>query len=156
MIPKLKAWLFGTAPGADDNADDDLHLAAAALLVEAAMLDNHFADRERETIATLLESRFGLTTHEAEALIGRASSAVAESTQIYGFTRTLKDRLEPDERIRIIEMLWEVVCADGTVHSFESGLVRRVAGLLFVPDRESGEARRRVLARLDSKATSLK
>lgn len=156
MIPKLKAWLFGTVPAADDDPAEDLHLAAAALLVEAAMLDSHFTERERRTIATLLESRFGLAAAEAEALIGRASSAVEASTQIYEFTRILKDRLEPDERIRIIEMLWEVVCADGKVHSFESGLVRRVAGLLFVPDRESGEARRRVLARLDSKATSLK
>jgi uncharacterized tellurite resistance protein B-like protein len=87
-------------------------------------------------------------------LIDRASSAVAESAQLYSFTRPLKDRLQPEERVRIIEMLWEVACADGKIDSYESGLVRRVAGLLFVPDKESGEARQRVLARLDLKPAS--
>lgn len=154
MIRRLKAWLLGEAAGADGNPDDDLHLAAAALLVEAASLDDNFTETERRTIAASLESRFGLAPDEVEALIGRASSAVAESAQLYGFTRTLKDRLQPEERIRIIEMLWEVACADGKVDSYESGLVRRVAGLLFVPDRESGEARQRVLTRLDLRPAS--
>lgn len=153
MIRRLKAWLLGEAVD-DDGPDDPLHLAAAALLVEAASLDDDFADSERRTIAAVLESRFGQAPDEVEALIGRASSAVAESAQLYGFTRTLKDRLQPEERVRVIEMLWEVACADGEVDSYESGLVRRVAGLLFVPDKESGEARQRVLARLDLRPAS--
>lgn len=154
MIRRLKAWLLGEAAIADAGADDPLHLAAAALLVEAASLDDDFSQDERRAIAASLESRFGLAPNEVESLIGRASSAVAESAQLYGFTRTLKDRLQPEERIRIIEMLWEVALADGEVDSYESGLVRRVAGLLFVPDKESGEARRRVLAQLDLRPAS--
>lgn len=154
MIRRLKAWLLGESAIADVGTDDPLHLAAAALLVEAASLDDDFSEDERRAIAASLESRFGLAPDEVEALIGRASSAVAESAQLYGFTRTLKDCLQPEERIRIIEMLWEVACADGEVDSYESGLVRRVAGLLFVPDKESGEARQRVLARLDLKPAS--
>lgn len=154
MIHRLKRWLLGEPGIADGNPEDDLHLAAAALLVEAASLDDDFAETERRTIAALLESQFDLDPDDVEALIGRASSAVADSAQLYGFTRILKDRLQPDERVRIIEMLWEVACADGEVHSYESGLVRRVAGLLFVPDKDSGEARQRVLARLDSRPTS--
>ncbi|WP_316975768.1 tellurite resistance TerB family protein [Shumkonia mesophila] len=153
MIRRLKAWLLGETVD-DDGPDDPLHLAAAALLVEAASLDDDFDDSERRTIAAVLESRFGLAPDEVETLIGRASSAVAESAQLYGFTRTLKDRLQPEERVRVIEMLWEVACADGEVDSYESGLVRRVAGLLFVPDKESGEARQRVLARLDLRPAS--
>jgi uncharacterized tellurite resistance protein B-like protein len=153
MIRKLKTWLFGETAD-DDDPDDPLHLAAAALLVEAASLDDNFTDGERRTIAAVLESRFGLTPNEVGVLIDRASSAVAESAQLYSFTRPLKDRLQPEERVRIIEMLWEVACADGKIDSYESGLVRRVAGLLFVPDKESGEARQRVLARLDLKPAS--
>ena len=155
MIRRLKTWLLGDpAAVAETGSDDDLHLAAAALLIEAASLDDDFTANERRTIAGLLESQFDLDPDDVESLIGRAASAVAESAQLYGFTRTLKDRLKPDERVRIIEMLWEVACADGEVHSYESGLVRRVAGLLFVPDKESGEARQRVLARLDLRAGS--
>jgi uncharacterized tellurite resistance protein B-like protein len=154
MISAFKTWLFGRDDAPGDA--DELPLAAAALLVEAASLDEDFSERERQTIIVLLEERFGLTPEAARALVDRASTAVAESTQLYGFTRTIKDRLQPEERIRIIEMLWEVAYADGRIDSYEAGLVRRVAGLLFVPDKESGAARLRVLARLDSKDTSLK
>lgn len=155
MMSAFKAWLFGQEDTAAGD-DDELPLAAAALLVEAASLDEDFSDRERQTIIALLEERFGLTPNAAQTLVDRASTAVAESTQLYGFTRVIKDQLQPEERIRIIEMLWEVAYADGRIDPYEAGLVRRVAGLLFVPDRESGEAKHRVLARLDSKATSLK
>ena len=153
MMSAFKAWLFGQEDAAT-GAEDELPLAAAALLVEAASLDDDFSEGERRTIVALLENRFGLTADAARALVERATTAVAESTQLYGFTRVLKDRLQPEERIRIIEMLWKVACADGTIDAYEAGLVRRVAGLLFVPDKESGEARQRVLARLDTGDTS--
>lgn len=155
MIHALKTWLFGPEDASGEGGDD-LALAAAALLVEAASLDDDFSDGERRTILDLLEQRFGLSEAAARTLVERASTAVADSVQLYGFTRTLKDRLDPHERVRIIEMLWEVACADGRIDDYEAGLVRRVAGLLFVPDKGSGEARRRVLARLDTADTSLK
>jgi len=82
-------------------------------------------------------------------LIEKAAAAVAQSVPILGFTKAIKDRLEPEERGSIMEMLWEVAYADGELHDFEANLARRVAGLLFVSDRESGDARKRVLARLD-------
>lgn len=155
MMNAFKAWLFGHED-ASTGQDDELPLAAAALLVEAASLDEDFSDRERQTIVAILEKRFGLTPEAARELVARASTAVAESAQLYGFTRIIKDRLQPDERIRIIEMLWEVAYADGRIDSYEAGLVRRVSGLLYVPDKESGEAKHRVLARLDSESSSLK
>jgi uncharacterized tellurite resistance protein B-like protein len=71
-----------------------------------------------------------------------------ESVQWNGFTSAIKDGLDHAERVQLIEMLWEVVYADGQLHDYEASLLRRVSGLLYVSDRESGEARKRVLARL--------
>lgn len=152
MLPKLKELFFGEAASETqgDAAADKLHLAAAALLVEAARLDGRFDEDERRTIGSLLELHFSLSAEDARTLIEAGEERVSDSTQLYGFTRVIKDKLSPAERLLIVEMLWEVAYADGELHDYEAGLVRRVAGLLFVEDRDSGGARKRVLARLDS------
>jgi len=156
MIAGLKSLLFGSDGQTAESGTDELQLAAAALLVEAATLDGQFGPAERETMERALGDRFDLSAEETDALIAKAERKVADSIELYSFTRVVKDRLAPEERVQILEMLWEVAYADGKVHDFESGLVRRVAGLLFVADRESGEARQRVLARLDMNGGSLK
>jgi uncharacterized tellurite resistance protein B-like protein len=123
-------------------------VAATALLVEAAVLDGEFGDNERRTIARLLGERFGVDAGEAERVIEEAGEAARQSSQLYAFTRVIKDRFDAAERVRMIEMLWEVVYADGKLHDYEASLVRRVAGLLYVPDHDSGAARKRALQRL--------
>ncbi len=153
MIERLMA-LFGGVKGsgsAEARGDADrLHLAACALLVHAATMDGHFAEAEYRTIRDLLKTRFGLGGADAEALIEEGRRASEASTQLYGFTQTINDRLEPAERTGILEMLWEVAYADGEVHPYEANLARRVAGLLHVTDRDSGAARKRVVRRLQA------
>lgn len=156
MITGLKELLFGPQPAAKATRVDELQLAAAALLIEAAVLDGNFEASERAAVASTLERHFGLNDEQAAALIAKASEMEAASVQLYGFTHVITDRLAPEERVGIIEMLWEVAYADGHVHDYQAGLVRRVAGLLFVSDVESGAARQRVRARLDTEARSLK
>ena len=157
MIAGLKALLFGDQPNDRGSPEiDELQLAAAALLVEAAVTDGQFETEERDTMARVLASHFRLDAEQTAALIASAEKKVADSVELYQFTRIVKDRLAPGERGQILEMLWEVACADGTIHDYEAGLVRRIAGLLYVSDRESGEARQRVLARLDTNGRSLK
>lgn len=150
MLERLKA-LFGDA-GTDearprDLSVDELHCAAAALMVEAAGLDGDFQESEREAILGALQDYFGVEAAEANELIQKAQASADDSVQLYGFSRIIKDRLERDERVKIIEMLWEVAYADGDLHDFEANLVRRVAGLIYVSDQESGAARKRVLKR---------
>ncbi len=126
----------------------DRNLAAAALLVESALLDGNFSDKERSAIESVLSRHFGLTTPEAQELIRVAEKAQSEANHLVRFTRTLKDAYGPDERAGILEMLWEVAYADGVLHHYEANLLRRISGLLYVSDREAGAARKRVLARL--------
>ena len=159
MIERIKALLQGGGenqpPGDGNDAEDDARVAAAALLVEAACMDGTVDDSERNTIARLLGASFGLAAEEAAELMETATRAVAESHQLYAFTRVINDRYSHEERIGMIEMLWEVAYADGHLHHYESNLVRRVSGLIHVPDRDSGEARKRVVARLElAKAAS--
>lgn len=150
MIDKLKAFLLGSAESGlkADQGQDALQVAAAALLVEAALMDESFDDAERATIERLLTARFELSAGEVSALIEEAKAQVTESSQLFGFTRIVADSFDNEQRVELVEMLWQVAYADGELHDFEANLMRRLAGLLHVSDYDSGRARRAALARL--------
>lgn len=148
MLKRIKHMLFaGEAKGKAPRKVADLELAAAALLVEAAVLDGEFDLAERATVERLLKAHFKLDDVQVSDLIFDAEAAIEDANELYTLARTVKDGLEIDERTAIIEMLWEVAYADGEVHDYEANLVRRLSGLLYVSDRDSGEARKRVVAR---------
>jgi uncharacterized tellurite resistance protein B-like protein len=150
MLDRLRRLLTGRPPEAQPTAHsfEERQLAAAALMVEAATMDSAFDAAERARIGELILERFALGADEAADLIAEAERAVAASVQWHGFTSAIKDGYDHAERVELIEMLWEVAYADGRLHDYEASLLRRIAGLLYVSDRESGEARKRVLARL--------
>jgi len=151
MIDRLIALFGGGESGPAEKADKcserELRLAAAGLLAYTESLDGEVHEDETQTIRKLLQEHFDLNTDEVEELLEEGRKEAAESTQLFAFTRVINDNLGPEERIKIVEMLWEVVYADGEVHHYESNLIRRVAGLLHVSDRESGAARKRVTQR---------
>lgn len=127
---------------------DRLQLAAACLMVEMARMDDVVTGEERERILGCVRDRFGLSGEEAEALVAEAERTTETSTQWFGFTSRLIEGFDYDERVQMIEMLWEVVYADGELHHLESNLMRRLGGLLGVSDRDRGDALRRVKQRL--------
>lgn len=150
MINRIKR-LFeaaGSPPPAENNDANELHHAAAALLAEVALSDDGVDDAERAAIRRLMAERFGLSESEALALAEAAETSAEDSTHLIRFTRVIKDNYTPDERIELIEMIWEVVYADGVLHDHEDSLLRRIAGLIYVSDRDRGAARKRVLARI--------
>tara|TARA_Y100001934_G_scaffold266864_1_gene346863 strand:- start:247 stop:726 length:480 start_codon:yes stop_codon:yes gene_type:complete len=143
------------APSADGrHTPDEFHLAAATLLVYAATADAGFDTQERARIEWLCEHRFGLAHDESHALIEAAEREVDESVQLLRYTRTIKDGFSYDERVHLMEMLWEVIYADNIVEAHETQFMRRVAGLIYVDDRDSGIARSRVRARLEAEDQS--
>lgn len=151
MFARLKRLLTETPPetgGGRQHSFEERQLAAAALMVEAARLDDHFDAEERSRIGTLLQDHFALSAVEAGELLAAGEQASNDSVEWQGFTRMIKDGFEPEERVSLIEMLWEIAYADGTLHDYEASLIRRITGLLYVSDRESGEARKRVLTKL--------
>jgi len=139
---------FLTAKEAPADRADELELAVAALMIEAARMDNDFSAEERTTIERLLATKFHLPPEEAHALIEQAAEKVHHATQFFPFTQAICKALEPEQRGHIIEMLWKVCYADGTLDPHEDMLLRRLAGLIHVPDRERMLARQRALAKL--------
>ena len=147
MIERVLEFLTGSAAPAAASPDQ-LALAVAALLIEAARMDDDFDAAERATIERLLAAKFELTPAAVRALVAEAEAAQRRSTQLYPFTQEICRRIEPEARAQIIEMLWEVAYADGALDPEEDMLLRRIAGLIFVDDRERVLARQRALEKL--------
>ena len=132
-----------------DNADgDDVQdagrVAIAALLAEAARADDVYAENERRMIDRVLAARFGMADADAALLRARGEAAQADAVDLVRFTRAIKDAVPYEDRVGVIEALWRVILADGEIEHEESGLVRRLAALLYVSDQDAGLARQRV------------
>ncbi len=150
MINRIKSLLSGAgAEAAPVQGTDPLQLAAAALLVEAAHLDGTFDELERRAISAAMAEHFGLSDAECDTLIESALQAHDEANDLHRFTSTINAHYSHEDRLRMMEMLWHVMYADGRLHAYEANLARRLGGLLHITDRERGDARKRVLARLE-------
>jgi uncharacterized tellurite resistance protein B-like protein len=146
MLESILSWLNRPAPAAAGRRDE-LQFALAALLVEAGFCDDRFDDSERAVIARLLERRFNLTQAAARLLLTAGEREAERSAQLFHLTRIVNERLSHPQRIELIEMLWEVVYADGVLDQYEDSLLRRIGGLVYVSDRERSAARQRVSGR---------
>jgi len=120
-------------------------LAAAALMVEVAVQDGDFDDAERNIINKSLTEKLDLSPEDATELLSWAEDKQSQSIQILSFTKAIKNHFEEEGREHIMEMLWEVVFADGEEDIYESNLMRRISGLLYISDRKSGEIRKKVM-----------
>ena len=125
-------------------ADNDYRLAAAALLVHAATIDGEMTQRERDKLHAVIKRHFVLDDAATDELIAKATEAEAESVDLYHFTSLLNRSLDEPGRARVIEMMWEIVFADGQRDELEDNLLWRAADLLGVSPRERIELRRRI------------
>jgi uncharacterized tellurite resistance protein B-like protein len=123
---------------------NDYRLSAAALLVHAACIDGNFAAVERKKLHALIMQRFDLTDAAADELIAKASAVEQEAIDLYNFTARLNRSLDEAGRARIIEMMWQIVYADGIITEFEDNLIWRAADLLGISRRERIALRQRV------------
>ena len=151
MIDRVLDFLTGRAAPNPAARTDELELAVAALLIEAGRMDDTFDERERATIERLLAERFELSPDAVGDLMEAAEEAVRQSTQYFPFTQQIVKRIDPEDRAHILEMMWEVAYADGVLDPQEDALLRRIAGLIHVPDKERGLARQRALETLKNK-----
>lgn len=144
MLDRIMQLLSGAEPVEPEALTDAARVALGALLVEAAKADGVYLDAERTTIVQVLASRYELSAAEAEALCIKAEQAQSEAVDLVRFTRAIKDAVPFEDRVGVVEALWQVIYADEDRDHRESALVRKLAGLLYVPDREAGLARQRV------------
>ena len=120
-----------------DKNIDNKNILIAALLIHAAKIDDNYTDVEKEVIKKALINLNSTTPNEAEKLLKEAEKKEQESNQIIEFTKEIKKN-SMEFRLKIIEILWKIVYSDGTSDSYESNLIRRLCGLLYVSDKDSG------------------
>ena len=133
-----------TAPEPDPLTGDDARLALAALLVRIARADGHYAEEEIELIDTLLKSRYNLGPFEVTKLRADAEILETEAPDTVRFTRAIKAAVAYEDREQVVESLWEIALADGERDHEEDALMRLVAPMLGINDRDSAFARQRV------------
>ena len=147
MLDKLMT-LFKNPEAEVDLTEEEEEEAVAALLVEAAHADDVYEEIERDTIDRVLACRFDLDADAAERLRARGEAARQAATDLVRFTQAIKRAVPHEHRVGVIEAIWEVAYADGNRDHDENALVRRLCGLLYVPDKDAGLARQRVAERL--------
>ena len=125
-------------------AENDYRLAAVALLVHAAAIDGDTSQRERDKLHAVVKRRFDLDDALTDELIEKATQAEHEAVDLYHFTSQLNRTLDEPGRARVIEMMWEIVYADGRRDELEDNLLWRAADLLGVSPRERIELRQRI------------
>lgn len=125
-------------------AADDHRLAAAALLVHVISVDGSIDESEKVKMRSVLQRHFELNSEQTDSLLQEARKRDLEAVDLYGFTSVLKRKLDEDGRMRIVEMMWEMVYADGIVHEFEDNTVWRTAELLGVSTRDRIKLKQKV------------
>ena len=116
---------------------DNKGILLTALLIHAAKIDENYTNAEKEIIKKAIINLNITESDKVEELIKQAEKKEQDSNQIIDFTKEIKKN-PMNYRIKIIEILWKIVYSDGTSDSYESNLIRRVCGLLYVSDKDSG------------------
>ena len=120
-----------------EKASDNKSILIAALLVHAAKIDDEYTDIEKKIIKQALINLNLIKLNEVDELLKIAEEKEKKSNQIIEFTREIKKN-SMEFRLKIIEILWKIVYSDEKSDNFESNLIRRVCGLLYVSDKDSG------------------
>lgn len=152
MIDRIAALCRGFSSSgeqAPSEPPEDPKLAAAVLMVEAARMDDTIDTEERRRIVELVQWKFNLNEAEAASLVAEAEKVTEGPAHWHHFATALRDKLEPAERLQIVDLLWDIVYADGRLHHLEMSLMRRVTSLLHITDADSGAVRKRARKRHD-------
>ncbi len=147
MIKQLRDILSRNLAGTGEeevDRDHAIRLATAALLVEVVRADYEEDLSEDEAVFDLLRQFFDLTEEETDLLIEEARREADHSVSLQAFTRVLHERLSQAEKLSVVEMLWRVAMADSHLDKHEDHLVRKVAGLLYIPHADLIRIRNRV------------
>ncbi|GAA3845077.1 TerB family tellurite resistance protein [[Pseudomonas] carboxydohydrogena] len=159
MLDRLRQFITDvvspTGTGQAGFADDDYRLAATALLIHVISLDGEPSAAEKRKLHALLEYRFNLDPGTADVLVRDAMRVEGEAVDLYHFTSVIMRSVNEEGRLRIVEMMWELVYADGHVSEFEENVIWRAADLLGVSTRERVNLRQQVQdGALDSDAVN--
>ena len=134
----------------EKEVQNNKNILIAALLIHAAKIDLHYTDVEKRIIKKAIMDLDNLSSNEAEEILNESERKEKESNQIIEFTREIK-KYPMEFRLKIIEIIWKIVYSDGTKGIYESNLVRRICGLLYVSGKDNGIIKTKVKNLLNKK-----
>ena len=126
-----------------ENKNDEKPLLVTALLIHAAKMDENFTIEEENIIKKATSNLFKLEKKEVDSVYNSAVTKEENSNQILEYTKIIKNE-EMSFRIKILELVWEIICSDKKVDSYESNLVSRICGLLYISSKDAGEIKQKV------------
>lgn len=134
--------------GTPESREHRLHLATAALLIEMTRIDENIKPEEMATLAAGIRHTFSLTEDETDELIRLAEREVHDATCYHAFTSLINSGFSREQKIRVVEMLWEIAYSDQELDMYEEHLVRKLSELLYVSHSEFIAAKLRAMSRL--------
>tara|TARA_B100001057_G_C22432314_1_gene787960 strand:- start:203 stop:649 length:447 start_codon:yes stop_codon:yes gene_type:complete len=147
LINLLKNILNNNNPKEDKNDSKDLELLCG-LMIEAAYTDGQIDENELNKIKLSLINVFNEDPNEVDLLLQEAVKNKNNSRSLHHYTSVINKNFNYDKKLLLIEALWEIVLSDGEIHDYESNLIRRLAGLLYISDVNSGNARKKALDKI--------
>ena len=129
------------------NDTDHLHLLSG-LMMEAANIDGHVDQQEVNKISEVLINTFQEDPSAVEAELKKCLEELGTHKPLHSFTSQINKSFSNEKKIILLEILWEIILEDGEVHDFESNLIRRLAGLLYISDINCGNAKKRALNKI--------
>jgi len=149
MLDIVKRFFSKTATELSKNAgpptEHDVRIAACALFVEMARIDEKFTEAEMDMILTIVQERYGLSREHADALVAEADKELDKSVDLWQFARLINENYSADEKIEIIETLWRMVYVDGKMDRYEHYLMNKLKNLLRLSHGQLIDAKLKVL-----------
>ena len=130
--------------GREEDSQQKIQVATCALLLEVANSDDEFSEIERENIVRILEEDFRLSDEYAQELIELAEKERKERIDLWGFTRLINENYSIEEKIRVIELVWKVIYADGKLDKYEDHLVHKLSKLLKLEHKQLIDAKLKI------------
>jgi uncharacterized tellurite resistance protein B-like protein len=135
----------GGSPNSNDVQHHDPRIAACALLLEMAHIDGHFTDEEKTNLLSLMESEYGLSGDDAQKMINVAEEELGDSLDLWKFADMINENFSTEEKLRVVELLWELIYTDGKLDKHEDYLIHKFAKLLRITHRQMIDAKLSVL-----------
>ena len=147
MIKLLKD-ILGNNISAEDKVDTENLELLSGLMIEAAYTDGQIDDIEINKIKLTLINVFEEDQKEVDLILEEALKNKNNTKSLHYYTSLINKNFSDDKKLLLIEALWEIVLSDGEIHDYESNLIRRLSGLLYISDVSSGNARKRALDKI--------
>ena len=146
MIDLIKKIIGSNGTDSEKKAETgDINLATCALLIELANIDGKFSKQERHNITNIFKTKYALSDEEIDELIKSSEAELEKSIDLWQFTNLINQNYSLEEKLKVIETVWEVAYSDGRLEQNEDYLVHKVATLLRLSHKQLIDTKLKIL-----------